>query len=109
MSGPSENETRMWSRWKWAQTGQLWLWLPGGQSWVGGNHLDRDNRLAHWPLPMLTPSDQGDSPHNLHLIFLLDSIVIILKIMFDSSELDYELHSVLSLIMGLPVCFVSLY
>ena len=62
MSGPSENETRMWSRWKWAQTGQLWLWLPGGQSWVGGNHLDRDNRLAHWPLPMLTPSDQGDSP-----------------------------------------------
>ena len=23
------------------------------------NHLDRDNRLGYWPLPMLTSSDQG--------------------------------------------------
>ena len=34
-----------------------------GQSCVGGNHLDRDNRLGHWPLPMLTSSDQGGDTH----------------------------------------------
>ena len=70
------------SRWEWAQTGQLWLQVPGGQSWVGeGNHLDRDNRLGHWPLPMLTSSDQGGTtPYNLHLILLQDSINITLVI-----------------------------
>ena len=59
----SENKTRMRSRWEWPQTVQLWLQLPGGQSCVGGNHLDRDNRLGHWPLPMLTSSDQGGDTH----------------------------------------------
>ena len=35
--------------------------------------------------------------HNLHLILLLDSITIILKMMFDLSDLDYKLHVVLYL------------
>ena len=49
---------------------QLWLQLPGGQSSpspLAGNHLDRDNRLGHWPFPMLTSSDQGGYPPTIYI------------------------------------------
>ena len=52
----------------------MWLQLPGGQSWGSGEHLDRDNRLGHWPLPMLTLSNQGRGDPRLSPALLLDLI-----------------------------------
>ena len=66
----------------------MWLQLPGGQSWGSGEHLDRDNRLGHWPLPMLTLSDQGGDPR-LSPALLLDLIMTIEHI------ISYKLRFVL--------------